>query len=230
MRSTWRTLDRESRRGITAIVAASFVSGLSFGAIAVASGMALWVPLVMSVLVFAGGSQFLAVGLVAAGGSPVAAVAAGLALNARHLPFGLAVGHLLGDRLAARLLGSHLLVDESVAFAMAQRDPARAKAAFWACGAGLFAGWNLGGLLGALAGQSIADPGALGLDAVFPALLLALVIPAMTGPDKWRPALAGAAIALATTPLLPAGVPVLLALLGMAAVPRRRATTDEVPA
>src|SRR5438067_8144718 len=95
MRSFWRTLDRASLRDIALVCLADAIVGASFGAIAVSGGLKLWVPIVMSLLVFAGGAQFAAVGVVLAGGSPVAAVAAGLILNARHLPFGFAVADVL---------------------------------------------------------------------------------------------------------------------------------------
>lgn len=222
MRSIWRTLDPELLRDVGAIAAAAAVNGASFGAIAVAASLPVWVPVVMSVLVFAGGSQYLAVGVVAAGGGPLAAVLGGLVLNARHLPFGLAVGHVIGDGWAARIVGSHLLVDESVAFAMGQRDPARSRAAFWACGIALFASWNVAVFAGALAGQLVDDPAALGLDAVFPAAMLALVLPSLREASTWRPAAVGALIALAATPFVASGVPVLLSLLGLAVAWRRR--------
>lgn len=215
MRSIWRTLDKDLVRGVGALAAAVAVNGLSFGAISVAAALPLWVPVAMSLLVFAGSSQYLAVGVLAAGGSPVAAVLGGLVLNARHLPFGLAVGQVVGDRLATRLLGSHLLVDESVAFALSQRDPRRARSAFWLCGVALFVSWNISVVVGGLAGQLVSDPSALGLDAVFPAAMLALVLPALRDKETLGAALAGAAVALATTPVLPAGVPVLLSLAGL---------------
>src|SRR5262245_29051473 len=121
MRSIWRTLDAALRRDLLAVVLAIGVVGMSFGAIAVASGLPWWMPSLLSLTVFAGGAQFLVVGVVAAGGGLVAAVLGALLLNARHLPFGLAMGGVMGRGLAARLFGSHLLIDESVAFAMAQR-------------------------------------------------------------------------------------------------------------
>ncbi len=202
------------------------MSGASFGAIAVASGSPWWMPVLMSLVIFAGGAQFMAIGIVAGGGSPIAAVLAGLVLNVRHLPFGLAVGHVLGPGLGSKLVGSHLMTDEAVAFALAQRDPARARAAYWTCGVVLFATWNASVLVGALVGQSIGDPAAFGLDAAFPAALLALVLPALRDSATVRAALVGAVIALATTPFVPAGVPVLLALAGLLAlrlpVPARR--------
>lgn len=224
MRSIWRTLTPSLRRDTLAMAGAITVVGVSFGAIAVASGLDWWVPAALSVLVFAGGSQFMVVGVVAAGGGLLAAVAGALLLNARHLPFGLALGDIMGARPLARIVGSHLLIDESVAFTLAQRnDPARARAVFWFLGTLAFVLWNLGTILGVAAGQVIGDPDAFGLDAAFPAGLLALVLPALKNARTRDAALLGAAVALATTPFLPAGVPVLLSLAGLVAlVPARK--------
>jgi len=230
MRSIWRTLTPSLQRDTLAMAGAIAVVGVSFGAIAVASGLSWWMPTALSVLVFAGGSQFMVVGVVAAGGGLVAAVAGALLLNARHLPFGLALGDIMGRGFLARAVGAHLLIDESVAFALAQKnDPARARAVFWFLGTMAFAVWNLGTILGAAAGQVIGDTDAFGLDASFPAGLLALVLPSLKNPRTRNAALLGAAVALATTPFLPAGVPVLLALVGLAAlIPAQKKT--EVPA
>lgn len=222
-----RTVDRALARDVGAIAAAVGVIGVSFGAIAVASGLPGWVAVAMSLLVFAGGAQFLSVGLLAAG-SPVAAVLGGLLLNARHLPFGLAIADAVGRRWPARLLGSHLMVDEAVAFAMAQPEPGRRRPAYWLTGGALFVAWNLGTGLGVLLGSAAGDPAAFGLDAAFPAGLMALLWPSLRDPVARRVALAGAAVALVATPLLPAGAPVLLALAGLVAaapVPRRRRRT-----
>ena len=226
------TVDRSLVRDVAAIAAAAGVIGASFGAIAVAAGLSVWLASLMSMLVFAGGAQFMAVGMVAGGGSPVAAVLAGLLLNARHLPFGLAIADVLGRSWPMRLLGSHLMVDESVAFALSQREPARRRAAYWLCGGTLFVAWNVGVVVGGVAGRALGNPDAMGLDAAFPAAMLALLLPSLMGPRKEaesqesgdprrkasvtrKVALAGAVIALATTPVLPAGLPVLLALLAV---------------
>ncbi|NBD09217.1 MULTISPECIES: AzlC family ABC transporter permease [Corallococcus] len=222
-------VDRALARDVGAVALASAVVGVSFGALAVAAGLSLWLALFMSMVVFAGGAQFMVVGMVAAGGSPVAAVLAGLLLNARHLPFGLAVADLLGTRWPTRLLGAHLMVDESVAFAMAQRDPERRRAAYWLCGGLLFVGWNVGVLVGGLAGRAVSSPEVLGLDAAFPASMLALLLPSLrpagAGEERAesprepmkarRVALVGAVLALVATPWLPTGLPVLLAVLAV---------------
>jgi 4-azaleucine resistance transporter AzlC len=215
MSTFWRTLDRRTLRDIGMVCLADALVGASFGAVAVAGGLPLWVPVAMSLLVFAGGAQIAAVGVVLAGGSPVAAVVAGLVLNTRLLPYGFAVGDLLGGRWRTRLAGVHLTTDESVAFAASQPDPDRRRAAFWTCGVALFVVWNLAVAAGALAGTAIGNTGSFGLDAAFPAVLLALVLPTLTDRGIRRAALLGAAIAVAATPFLPAGLPALLALAGL---------------
>jgi 4-azaleucine resistance transporter AzlC len=217
MRSIWRTLDRGLARDIGLVCLADCLVGVSYGAIAVSSGFPLWLPMLMSLVVFAGASQFMFIGIVAAGGNPFAAVLAGLLANARHLPFGFAIGDVLGKRWTARLAGSHLMIDESVAFALAQREAHRRRAAYWACGIGLFACWNIGVVGGAYAGTAISDTDAFGLDAAFPAVLLALVLPSLRDKATRLPVLIGVLVALAATPFLPAGLPVLLALAGVLA-------------
>jgi 4-azaleucine resistance transporter AzlC len=216
MRTADRTAapDRGLVRDVLAISVACCAVGVSFGAITVAAGLPAWVVPAMGVLVFAGGAQFLAVGLMAAG-NPVAAVLGGLLLNARHLPFGLAVAGAVGDGWPARLIGSHLMIDESVAFAMAQTDPDRRRRAYWLTGVALFVTWNVGSLLGVALGGAVADPAALGVDAAFPAGLLALILPSLRDRETRLVAGLGAAVAVLATPLLPAGLPVLLALTGL---------------
>ncbi|TDD19279.1 branched-chain amino acid ABC transporter permease [Kribbella turkmenica] len=214
MRSIWRTLDRGPARDIGLVCLADGVVGLSYGAISVGNGLPLWVPVVLSIVVFAGASQFLFVGIVAAGGSPVAAMIAGVLVNSRHVAFGLAVSDVIGGGWR-RVPGSHLMTDENVAFALGQDDVRQRRAAYWAAGIGIFVCWNVGVLAGGLAGTVITDTDALGLDAAFPAVLLALVLPALRDKSTRTAALVGSMLALAATPFLPAGLPVLLALVGL---------------
>lgn len=214
MRSIQQTLGRELARDIALVCSAVFVVGLSFGALAVGSGLPWWLPTLSSVLVFAGASQFMFVGIVAAGGSPIAAMLAGLVVNARHVPFGFAVGDLLGDGRFKRVIGMFVMVDETVAFALAQDDPEAKRRAYWASGIGLFVSWNVGVVAGVVGGSAIDDTAALGLDAAFPAVLLALILPMLRDATTFRAALLGAALAVAATPFLPAGLPILIALAG----------------
>ncbi len=225
MGSIYRTLSGGTLRDIALACLAVWFIGLSYGAIAVASGFPLWFPAAQSVLVLAGASEFLFIGIVAAGGNPLAAAAAGLLVNARHLPYGLALPDMTGPgRPWRRLLGSHVMNDESVVFALAQEDLPRKRAAYWTCGLGVLLCWPAGAVLGALIGSVIGNTSAFGLDAMFPAVILALIVPALRDRVMVRAAVTGGVIALAATPFLPAGLPELLALLAVLATIRRRPT------
>jgi 4-azaleucine resistance transporter AzlC len=226
MRSIWRTVDRALIRDVLAIAVAVAAVGASFGAITVTSGLPVWLAPALSLLVFAGGAQFLVVGVVAAGGGPIAAVVGALLLNSRLLPYSLAITDTIGTGRLSRIIGSQFVTDETVAFAMAQPNRERSRAAFWLCGVSLFVFWNIGTVAGVLAGQAIGDPEVFGLDAAFPAAMLALVMPSLRDAATVRPALLGAAIALAASPFLPPGLPLLLALAGLLAMPRK----ERVPA
>jgi predicted branched-subunit amino acid permease len=243
MRILWRTASPALLRDVGLVCLADGIVGVSFGATSVGGGLAWWVPVALSVLVFAGGSQIAAVGVVLAGGSPLAAVLAGAVLNTRLLPYGFAVadvvggpdvapaanvigagstgtggghrGRLLAGRWARRLAGTHVITDESVAFTLRQPDGARRRSAFWTCGVGLFVIWNLSVLLGVALGSVVRDTNALGLDATFPAVMLALALPTLTARPTRIAAGAGAVIAVALTPVLPAGLPLLAALGGL---------------
>ena len=206
---------RADLRDALALATAVLVVGASFGALAAAAAVPAPLVVAMSVLVFAGGAQFLVVAVVAAGGGVVAAVAAALLLNLRHLPFGLAIADTVGRGAVARIVGAHLLVDETVAFSRARPAGPRARAAYWVCGTLLFAAWNLGTLAGLLAGSAVPDPDAFGVDAAFPAGLLALLLPGLRRWDARRVGLAAAVLALLATPVLPPGLPLLVGLLGL---------------
>ena len=156
MGSIYRTLAGGTLRDIALACLAVWFIGLSYGAIAVASGFPLWVPAAQSILVLAGASEFLFIGIVAAGGNPFAAALAGLLVNARHLPYGLALPDMTGPDVTGRgwrrLLGSHVMNDECVAFALAQEDLPRQRAAYWACGLGVLLCWPAGAIGGARSG------------------------------------------------------------------------------
>ncbi len=173
---------------------------MSYGSLATADGFPLWVPLALSTLVLAGASEFLFIGIVASGGSPFTAAAAGLLVNARHLPFGIAVKDLVG-RGARGLLGCHIMNDESVVFGISQPQPEQRRTAFWICGIGIGFIWPVSVMTGAAIGQFIPDISVIGLDAVFPAILIALIFPALRQRRTRIPASVGTLLSLIATPL-----------------------------
>ncbi len=214
MRSAWRTLDSDLLRSIALICGSVAMVGVSYGASAVAAGFPLWLPVLTGALVLAGSSEFLFVGITAAGGNPFAAVAAGLLVNARHVPYGLALPEVIEPGWR-RILGTHLMNDETVVLALSQPDLVRKRAAYRLCGLGILIAWPLGAFLGSLGGTQVRDTGAFGLDATFPAVILALILPALRERVTREAALVGAAIALVASVYLPAGLPELLALSGL---------------
>lgn len=209
------------------------VFGVSFGVLAVAAGLSAVAAVAMSLFVFAGGSQFAAIGVIAAGGGPVAAVASGLLLNARYAPFGISVAPFLSGGPLRRALAAHLVIDESVALALARRDTDPGRV-FTITGVALGVTWIAGTAVGALAGSAIGDPAALGLDVAFPAGFLALLAPLLDRARTRAAAVAGAAIAVALLPVAPPGIPVLAAglgaLAGFALPGGRRPPAPAVPA
>lgn len=189
------------------------LSGFAFGVTSAGAGLGVAQTCALSLLVFTGASQFALVGALGAGGSPLAAAAGAFFLGVRNAFYGLRLSGLLRLSPAVRPLAAHWVIDETSAVALAQPDRASARLGFTVTGMSLYALWNLTTLLGALGASALGDPGAWGLDAAGPAVFLALLAPMVRG--RQERAAAGLAVLLAVVclPLLPAGVPVLVAAL-----------------
>jgi 4-azaleucine resistance transporter AzlC len=187
--------------------------GISFGVLARAAGMGILAPIVMSVITFAGSAQFAAISILGAGGTAAPAVTAAVLLNARYGPIGVSVApSLTGGRLS-RFLHAQLVVDESWAVSSqggGRYDPRVLVGA----GLTLYVAWVVGTVLGVLFGDVLGDPASWGLDAAFPALFLALLVPQLRSRTSWSAAAVGAAVALALTPFTPPGVPIVCASVG----------------
>jgi 4-azaleucine resistance transporter AzlC len=204
----------ELRRGaVTALPLAVAVGlfGVSFGVLAVTSGgIGAFPAIVMSGITFAGSAQFAAASVVSGGGGPVAAIAAALLLNARYLPIGVSVARFLPGGRMRRFLAAQLVVDES--WAIAAEGGGRFEAdRLVGAGIMLWLAWVGGTIVGVVGGEALGDPAALGLDAAFPALFLALLAPQLRSRRAVVAALLGAAIALALVPVAPPGVPIIAA-------------------
>jgi predicted branched-subunit amino acid permease len=204
--------------------------GLSFGALGTSSGLSVLQTCALSVLMFTGGSQFALIGVLGGGGSAVSGSASAVLLGARNSLYGARLAPVLRLRWPARLVGAQLVTDESTAVALGSEELAEgelgqraARLGFWATGVAIFVLWNAGTLIGALAGNAVGDPRDFGLDAAAPAAFLALLAPRLRDRPAWLTAVAAGAVAVAVVPVVPAGVPVLIAaLVPIAAVLGRR--------
>jgi branched chain amino acid efflux pump len=197
----------EGMRAIAPIGVAAFAFGLSFGVLARAAGMGSVAPLVMSATTFAGSAQFAVASLLDAGGAAAAAIVAAVMLNARYIPIGISVASSFEGPAWRRLLHAQLIVDESWAVALKRRGGFDVRVLLGA-GALLYVTWVSGTVVGVLVGNAIGDADKLGLDAAFPALFLALLVPQIKGRLELEAALLGGGIALVLIPFTPAGVPI----------------------
>ena len=208
-----------SRRGSSvaaeaaAIGAAVAVFGATFGVLSVAAGLTPLQTQATSLLVFTGASQFAAVGIIDSGGTTAAAIGSALLLAARNGMYGVSLSRRIRVSLPRRFVAAQLVIDETTAMATAHPD--ETERAFWLTGLSVFVFWNLGTLVGALGGGAIGDPATLGLDAAFPAGFVALMAPHLRRRDARVAAAVGGAVAIVSVPFVPAGIPVLLAAVGV---------------
>jgi predicted branched-subunit amino acid permease len=201
------------RRGLRAslpLLLPTIAVGVTFGLLA-APVIGPWPAVAMSALVWSGTAQFAAVGVLSGGGGTGLAAAAGLLANARFLPMGFALAPwVTGPPLRRAAVGA-TVVDAS--FALAHRGGGEFEPGVVVGAMPLqYAGWLSGTALGALGADVLGDPGRWGLDALFPAFYLSLLLPELRT-DRRAPLVAAlaAALALVLVPAAPPGVPVVVA-------------------
>jgi len=201
---------RDGAKRIAALTPAALSFGAAFGVLARANGIDATAAIVMSATTFAGAAQFAAISVLHDGGTVAAAVAAAVLLNARYLAISLAVAPAFDGSRLRRLFESQLIVDESWAVSQVGRGRID-KRMLLGAGLTLYPFWVGGTVIGALAGNVLADPEALGFDGALPALFLALLMMQLVDRRAKIAAVAGGAIALVLIPFTPAGVPVIAA-------------------
>jgi len=199
-------------RAVAPIAIAVVAFGASFGILARDAGMGVAPPILMSLTTFAGSAQFAVASVLESGGAVAAAIAAAVMLNLRYLAVGMSVAPSLRGGKLRRLAVAQLAVDES--WAVSQRDGRVDRDRLIGAGLVLMTAWCAGTVAGVVGGGALGDPSDFGLDAMFPALFLALVVGQLDGRRARVAALAGGLIALALTPLVPPGLPIVAAAAG----------------
>jgi predicted branched-subunit amino acid permease len=198
-----------------AVGLATAAYGISFGALATASGLDIWQTCVLSLLMFSGGSQFALIGVLASGGTAAggSAIAGAALLGVRNSFYALRLSRIIGPGFWRRAAATQLTIDESTAVATAQKEPRAQRIGFWTTGLVVFIGWNLTTLAGALLGNLIGDVKAYGLDAAAAAAFLGLLWPRLRARQTQAVAVAAGFVATLVTPFLMPGLPVLAAAL-----------------
>ena len=194
--------------------------GVAFGAAAVANGFSVLQSCLLSLLTFSGASQFAVIGVMGSGGSALSAIATASLLGSRNGLYGVLMAPILKVRGLKRIVAAHITIDESTGVSLSQepRGLQAMREGFWLTGFGVFIFWNLFTLAGAIGAKSMGDPSVWGLDAAVPAAFLGLVWPRLKSSTDKSLAIVAAVFAVATTPFLPAGLPIIgTALLAVAA-------------
>ena len=204
-------------RAALPVVLPTLALGVSFGVLARPVMGALG-PIVMSVLVFSGGAQFAALSVLQAGGTAAAAISAGLLMNARWLPMSFALAPSLSGSVLRRSAQAQAIVDAS--FVLANRgDGTFDRGRLIGATLAQASAWVAGTAIGVLGSGTVPDPDAFGLDAIFPAFYLTLLLGELDGGRVYATVAVAAAITLALMSVSPPGVPVIAAaaaaLLGL---------------
>jgi 4-azaleucine resistance transporter AzlC len=214
-------LDGARRAWPLAVAVGGF--GLTYGVLARQAGFSALAVVVFSLTTFGGSAQFAAASILGDGGTAVAAILAALLLNARYLPIGLSLAPYLPGGALTRAAQGQIAVDESWAVSHeggGRYDPRLLVGA----GTAIYVAWVACSIVGVAAGSLLGDPEALGLDAAFPALFLALLAGQVRERRLLLAALGGGAVALAMIPLSPPGVPIVAAsVVCLAGLGRRTA-------
>lgn len=152
--------------------------GIAFGVLAQQAGVAPLNALLMSVIVFAGSAQLIAVGMIAADAPPASIVLTTFVVNLRHLLMSAALSpHLRCWRLPEIARFSFELTDETFALhstRFAAGQPAKIES--FASNATAHAAWVFGSWIGVALGTVIGNVEALGLDYALPAMFIALLV------------------------------------------------------
>jgi predicted branched-subunit amino acid permease len=193
--------------------------GIAFGAAGIAAGFSLLQTCLLSLLTFSGASQFAVVGVLGSGGTAISGIATASLLGIRNSLYGLRLSPILKLRGWKKVVGAQVTIDESTGVALGQSDLGEdsMRHGFWLTGLGVYLFWNLFTLAGALGAQAMGDPAAWGLDAAVPAAFLGLVWPRLLGNFERVLAASAMFLALALTPFVAAGLPIIAtALLAVA--------------
>jgi 4-azaleucine resistance transporter AzlC len=185
--------------------------GVAFGAAAVANGFSVLQACLLSLLTFSGASQFAVVGVIGSGGSAISAITTASLLGTRNALYGVIMAPRLRVKGLKRVLAAQITIDEStgVALGQEQRGDEAVQKGFWYTGIGVFVFWNLFTLAGALGAQAMGDVRSFGLDSAVPAAFLGLLWPRLTSASERFLAITCAVFAVAMTPILPAGLPII---------------------
>ena len=191
--------------------------GITTQVILLDTGISLTRAWVASAVIYSATSQFAYLAVVQAGGSELAAIVAGWIVASRFGILAVAIARVFREGFGVRAVAALHAFDINVGLGLQQVDHNRAKKAFWMATVAMMAGWFVGITAGTLLGDVLGDTQRFGIDALFPAALLAIVGNALRSRSGMVAGVAGALICGTLIPFAPAGLPIILSVGGVAA-------------
>lgn len=208
----------ELRRGVVATIplgAGVIPFAIAFALLSRTAGLSVIETQLLSLTVFAGAVQIPIVTLLTTGANGIAIVLTVLALNLRHVLYGLSLSKQFGPdaRLPIPLMAA-FLTDEAYGVTIRDGLDGRGGPNFYlGASLGLYGVYNITTLSGSLIGQLLPSPEKLGLNFAFPLTFLALLLPLLRHWRQWLAAAAAALSALLLSRIVAGGLTVLLAAL-----------------
>jgi predicted branched-subunit amino acid permease len=204
-----------------------FAVGVTVSVAMIDAGVSVPTTLGAALVVYSATSELAFLAVKGAGGSAVVGVLSGWLVASRFGLLAVSLGARYRGGTMERTAAAINSFDPNVGLAVQQPQPAPLRAVFWKVTAALMVGWWAGSLVGVYLGDIVGDGRAWGLDAVFPAALVAIIGSLVRRRDGLTAALAGAGICCVLIPIVPGGLPILASALGAVIA---LATTGVVPA
>ncbi|MEZ5232696.1 MAG: AzlC family ABC transporter permease [Acidimicrobiia bacterium] len=198
---------------ILALGAASLAVGVTVSAVMIDIGTPSAVVMVATVTAFSGSGELAYAAVILSGGSTAAAMVSALLVSSRFGLLAMSIANRWPMSVWERIAAMQISGEPAVAAAITARDPAVARKLYWQVALSMAVGWVVGSAIGVALGNVIGDTKAIGLDAVFPAVLLGTVAAALRSRDSAVAAILGGVVAVVLVPIAPAGIPFLVAAL-----------------
>jgi len=196
---------------LTALWLASVMIGIAVSSVMTEIDTPAVITMLAAVLWFSGTGELAYAAVIGAGGGLAPAVVSALLVSSRFGLLAMSMARKWDAPWWERVAMGHIIGEAQVAAALAAGDGPPGRRAYWRVATAMSTGWFVGSAVGLALGNVVGDPRAIGLDALFPASLVSVVVGARTRRDSSAAVALGAVTAIALTPFAPPGVPILVA-------------------
>jgi predicted branched-subunit amino acid permease len=211
------TMQRPGRSELLTVAFSFFALGVSVSVALVDRGVPDSIILGAALVVHSATSELAFVAVSDANGTVAAGVLSGWLVSARFGVLAATLAGRLNVGLPERILAGLNSFDPNVTLAIQQQGESAVRSAFWRTTGCMLFGWWIGSAVGVFLGNILGDTDRLGLDMVFPAALLSIIGNLLRQREGLVAAIVGVAVLVILFPFAPAGLPLLLSVVGVAA-------------